>query len=161
MRSVLIGVAALVVAGCSASPAYRAFDGLAGYSQAQTAPTEWDVSFVAPPEMGPARAIELATVRAAEVALQHGRSHFEVLKRENSTLSSTESSAPFTDIYDSVDRDGRRRSQVFSQSGGVRTINRSATMLTVKLLDAPSDRSLDARAILEDARTRGILPAPK
>jgi hypothetical protein len=160
MRCFVLGLIGLLLAGC-ASPAYRAFDGSIGYSQAQTAPSEWDVSFVAPADMGPARSIELATLRAAELTLQQNKSHFEIVQRENSTLTSLERTAPFTDIYESIDRDGGRRNQVFTQSGGVRTVNRPATMLTVKLLDAPSDRSLDARAIVDDARRRGLLPAPK
>ena len=159
MRLAWLCLSGVLLMGCS-SPVYRAFDGIAGYSQAQTAPAEWDVSFVASADAGPARAIELATIRAAEIALQHGMGFFEILKRESSTLTSTETSAPYTDVYEGIDRDGRRRSQVFSHSGGVRTVNRPAAMLTVRLLRDPSERSLDARAILNDARARGILPAP-
>lgn len=151
---------ALLLLGCS-SPAYRAFDGTAGYSQAQTAPGEWDVSYIAPGDLAPAHAIELATIRAAELTVQHGKSHFEIVKRENSVISSTESAAPYTDVYERIDGDGRKRTQVFSQSGAVRTVNRPATILTVTLLDAPTPRSLDARAILDDAQARGLLPAPK
>lgn len=158
MRSLLIAASILLI-GC-ASPAYRAFDGTAGYSQAQTAPGEWDVSYVAPAGMAPAQAIELATIRAAEIAIERGKSYLEIVKRENSVISSTESSAPYTDVYERVDGDGRRRSQVFTQSGGVRTINRPATIVTVTLLDAPTARSLEAQSILDDARARGLLSAP-
>ena len=82
-RSVLALVlpAAALLAGCVSNP-YRPYRSGAGYSEAEVAPGVYEIAFEGTGTMGIGRATELAKVRAAEVTIDEGFRHFEILARD-------------------------------------------------------------------------------
>ena len=158
----------LAAAGCS-TPDYRPYRSGVGYSEAQIAPREFDVIYEGPDSMSVGEAVELAKVRAAEVALLNGKPHFEILEREaGQTLEADYDPG----LYGGGPRlgvglgTGYRRGVGVGLGttigtgfgGGYDVDDHPVAVLRVVLLDEPTENSFDADVVLADARARGLLP---
>lgn len=162
-RSVLlIGIIGLVTAGGCSTPAYRPFKGGVGYSEAQLGPDVYDVAYEGTESMSIGRATELAKVRAAELALLHGKSHFRVLDRNNATrIESDRSGSYYGGGYNDFGRRGYGSGVGVGVTfgGGGKIDSRPTTVLRVELLDGPAEGAFEARQVLDDAVRRELVPA--
>lgn len=146
-----------LTAGCSSGPAYRPFDGNIGYSEAEIRPGVFIVSYDGFVDMSDGQAIETAKIRAAELAMSRGKTHFRI--RDNTIRSKTE-----TDVsrdWITVDRfndDGRRfYSDRHAIVTDVRVNARPSVLLTVELLDESADGEFEAAAVYNEAAVTGLI----
>jgi hypothetical protein len=147
-----IVVLLLSIVGC-AGPLYRPFDGRIGYSEAEVEPGIIDVIYQAPEGESQGRTIELAKIRAAEVALERGFDHFQILGRGLDIAEDVEVSYDYVGPYDRDNLYPRRRTGVPVYD--VR--HRPVAVLTVRLLEESNDSSFAAEEIIRSAYARGLL----
>ncbi len=81
----LSGCVAIVVLFCSCATPYRPLKNGAGYSEVEVAPNQFRVSFQGNADTPLDRVYDFASLRAAEIARQHGFSYFAVLDAINTS----------------------------------------------------------------------------
>ena len=152
------GIVLLVaLVGCRSGPLYRPYDGDIGYSQTQLTPDTWEISFNGGSRTAPSHATYLATVRAAEVAAEHDRPHFRIENVNRHDLIRQRYDPGTHDTYYYTDSKGRVQTYTTYTPGSTLTYTVPVSTLIVKLLDEPIEGSLETRALLEEARQKGIV----
>ena len=161
----LAALSLLAIAGCVASDPYRPYRGGVGFSDAAVAPDVYDVYYEGKSSASLGLAQRMALVRAAEIALQKGRSHFVVLSRDaeqEQEFSATPGLTPGLGIRShGIGGDPYYGTGV---GGGIgyyggygRYYDRPVARLRVRLLDGPQENAFDAREVFGDARADGLL----
>jgi hypothetical protein len=162
MRSRHLLVAGLAVglfaAGCS-SPLYRPHRSGVGYSEAELAPAVFEVAFQARASTSFGDATELAKVRAAELAVREGKTHFVILGRDVGQATDVEFDPGFRGGY-GVGHDRRGGLDVGIGYGGRFDVEtRPFSLLRVRLLGEPQPDAFAADEVLREAVDRGLVRA--
>ena len=164
-RSVLALVlpAAALVAGCVSNP-YRPYRSGAGYSEAEVAPDVYEIAYEGTSTMSIGRATALAKVRAAEVTIDEGFRHFEILERDSGqTLDVTRrpyhGGAGIGVGYGYRPGFGGGVGLGYGGIGGGYDIDTDpVAVLKVRLLEEPTPDSFVAARVLREAIDDGIVP---
>jgi hypothetical protein len=151
----IVGIA-LMLAGCS-MPYYRPYNGDAGFSETPIGPGLFEVSYVGTGDQAPSNATYFATLRAAELAHGQNKPHFELITRDRSFTTETNTQYGQTIMDQHFDRrSGRTYGSIYSSPTVTTTTHRPVVVLEVKLLDQPTDRSLSTSQTIRDAIASGI-----
>jgi hypothetical protein len=149
--AVLLAVSA---AGCSSNP-YRHFNGEYGYSDSPISADQYEVSYVGESDVSPTQARDYATLRAAEVAIQHNKAYFEILKSDWSQRTDTVA-VPGDTYVNTTGTKGSRFTTVTQTPGYIRNYASPTSVMTIRLLDQKTGSSLDANQVLAEASQKGI-----
>jgi len=148
MRMILLLAAVLGL--CACAPLYAPYRGDTGYSEAAVQTDTFDVSFVGNDDMNETQCRKFALMRAAELALLHGRAWFEV------TSAGARTRVLAGEVPATVTQSGSRgRYRYTSVTGGyTQYYDRPEAMVRIHLLAAAKEGALDANQIIHDARTQ-------
>ena len=158
MKPHVLLTAALLAAGCGYDP-YRPYQNGVGYSDAQLAPDVYQVYYEGTASMSYGQSQRLALLRAAQLAAGEGKPYFVV-------LSSRSSDRTEVTVTPGGLRSGRYGELAYDDPlfyggtyyGGVtRAYDRPVVQISVRLLDEPAERALEATKVIADARRDGLL----
>jgi hypothetical protein len=156
----LFGLLGLLSA-CSAlfPPNYRPYSNQVGYSDAHVAKDRYEVSYAGPAEFTEIQAKKMAIVRAAELARSAGTRWFRIVADE---ASSRKMQVLFTEVSRKPLHDSDLARPGAPQVVKEKTTRSEAWIplvhLVIELEQAESEETLDADAVIREARTSGILP---
>jgi hypothetical protein len=156
MRATLL-IFVLLVAGCS-GPAYRPFENGLGYSEAEIAPGTFEVAYEGSSGMSVGRIIELAKLRAAELTLLRGKTHFAVTDRDSLTRVEADyrpGDLDGTGIY--ADSAGGVGGRIDYRPGRLDFDSNTVALLRIRMFDEPGDDRFEARRVLDQAVGRGLV----
>jgi len=143
-------------AGCSSNP-YRHFNGEYGYSDAPISGDQFEVAYTGEADTSPTQARYYATVRAAEVAEQHGKAYFEILKSDWAERTETVAMPGDTFINESGGHHrGSHFTTITQTPGYVRNYASPTSVLTVRLLDQKTRSALETQQVLAEAAGKGV-----
>lgn len=146
--------------GCAGEPLplYRPFSRRAGFSEVQTAPGRFQVTYQGTPGMSDGAAAELAKLRAAELARMLGRPYLRVVDVRMSGRTYTDYDPAWytTDSY--LDRDGHPHyHQRVLREARYDTYSVPVAVLVVEMLDEPAPDAFAAQAIWERGESSGLV----
>lgn len=158
--SALLGLLTWLSA-CSAlfPPKYRPYSNEVGYSDVQIAKDRYEVSYTGPAEFTEIQAKKMAIVRAAELARNAGTRWFRIVAEESSSRKTRVSSKEVTrkPVNDS---DAARPDAplVVKETTTRQDAWIPLAHLVIELEQAETEETLDADAVIREARTGGVLP---
>lgn len=156
----LLGLLGLLSA-CSAlfPPKYRPYSNQVGYSDAQVGKNRYEVSYTGPAEFTETQAKQMAIVRAAELARKAGTRWFRIVADEASSRKTRVSSTEVTrkPVNDS-DASRPGAPQVVKETTTRQDAWIPLVHLVIELEQAETEETLDADAVIREARAGGILP---
>ena len=150
---VLLLAGAVLGGGCRPEAPYRPYGHGVGYDHVRLRPGELHVLYGGPSGMSFAQAAELAKVRAAELALREGATHFRVLavSRQVNAVGAVRPGVP----EPSVGLPGGGFGGGFGDGGfpaRYQVTEHPTVVLRVEPLAGPAEGALDARRVVAEAR---------
>ncbi len=151
----------LTFGGCASKPLplYRSFERRAGFSEVQTAPNRFQITYQGTPGMSDGAAAELAKLRAAELARLRGKPYLRIhdVRMSSRTYTDYEPAWYTTDSY--IDRDGHPHyHQRLLREANYDVYSVPVAVLGVELLDEPADDALGAEEVWLSGEVGGLVP---
>lgn len=162
LRTILPLLVLLASGGCASSPPapdYRPYADGQGYSEARLTPTQWQIWYEGDRGMSAGRALELATVRAADLARRRDCSFIEVVASNVRFRTKSYYREPWTSRESFEDSEGQRHYyERLISPGEMRIWEVPVAAVTVRLLEEQTSASLTATDVIAGAWDRRIIP---
>jgi hypothetical protein len=152
----------LLLAGCTARPYYRPFDGSVGYSDAAMQPDVVAITYNGESVHSTGQATWFATLRAAEIAFDRNKPFFELttVDRAYNVKSETVPGRIQVDDYYKRNSDRSYTNTTYTP-GHTFTSNLPVVTLEAKLLDAKTERAFSTDEVIRDGISKGITFGPR